>query len=520
VEIKTGRLNEELRVQAARAEALADERDQFFNSSRDLLAVAGTDGMFKRVSPSWERTLGWTEAEMLRRPYLELIHPDDREATIREARGLAEGRETVAFENRYVAKDGSYRWLDWTARLDRPGGCSIHCVARDVTARKQAEDRFRAVVEAAPNAIVMVDEAGRIVLVNELTERIFGYARSELLDRPVELLLPERFRAKHPDLRAQFFAGPSRRAMGSGRDLFGLRKDGTEVAIEIGLSPIPSNEGVVVLAAVVDITLRKRAEDELRGLNADLRRRSEEVEAANLELDAFSYSVSHDLRAPLRSIHGFSQAILEDNAGKFDPETEANFRRVQAAAKRMGQLVDDLLMLSRITRSEKVRQAVDLSALAGEVASDLRQGEPLRQVHLVVEEGLTAGGDPRLLRVVLENLIGNAWKFTSKLPRASIEFGAVDADGERRFFVRDDGAGFDMAYAEKLFGAFQRLHAQSEFPGTGIGLATVARVVHRHGGRIWAEAAQGRGATFWFTLPANGGTGGSHGEQAAAPAGG
>jgi len=229
-----------------------------------------------------------------------------------------------------------------------------------------------------------------------------------------------------------------------------------------------------------------------------------ELEATNRELEAFSYSVSHDLRAPLRSIDGFSQILLEDYADELDEDGKDYLSRVRTASQRMGRLIDDLLGLSRVTRGTINRERVDLSALAEEVAEGLREARPERTVEFSAQQGLKVWGDPRLLRVALENLIGNAWKFTAKEPEARIEFGVDEKLSVRGrvpvYYVRDNGAGFEMAYADKLFGAFQRLHAADEFEGTGIGLATVQRIVHRHGGRIWAESEVGRGATFYFTL--------------------
>jgi len=235
-------------------------------------------------------------------------------------------------------------------------------------------------------------------------------------------------------------------------------------------------------------------------LEEQVQARTAELRAANQELEAFSYSVSHDLRAPLRSIHGFSQALLEDYGPQLDPPAQDYLRRVCGAADRMGTLIDDLLMLSRVTRTELRHEPVDLSAIASGVLAELGHEAPTRHVTTVVAEGLQASGDPQLLRLVLRNLLENAWKFSSKRPQATIEVGRLNGQTDA-VFVRDDGAGFDMTYADKLFGVFQRLHPPSEFPGTGVGLAIVQRVIHRHGGRVWAEAAPGRGATFFFTLP-------------------
>src|SRR5882672_5739297 len=242
--------------------------------------------------------------------------------------------------------------------------------------------------------------------------------------------------------------------------------------------------------------------------------RTAQLETANKELEAFSYSVSHDLRAPLRSIEGFSHALMEDSAEGLNEAGKDSLQRIIGSTVKMGQLIDGLLNLSRVTRTQVKGGTVDLSALAREIVADLRQGENGRQVECVVAEGAVAEGDPALLRSVLQNLIGNAWKFTRKRDLARIEFGIDGGSGETRYFVQDNGAGFDMAFADKLFGAFQRLHGQNEFPGIGIGLATVQRIVNRHGGRVWAIGAPDKGATVYFTL-GRGGTNGGQEDRAA-----
>lgn len=239
---------------------------------------------------------------------------------------------------------------------------------------------------------------------------------------------------------------------------------------------------------------------ELQDRNEALQRNAAELLAVNDELDAFAYSVSHDLRAPLRTIDGFSQVLLEDYTPRLDEAGRDSLRRVRAATQRMGTLIDDLLKLARVTRAEVTIERVDLSALAAEVAEELRGASPEREVDLTIAPGLEVRGDSRLLRVVLENLLRNSWKYTANQPSPQVEFGAIELDGERVFVVRDNGAGFDMKYADKLFGVFQRLHSAAEFEGTGVGLATVRRILLRHGGRIWAEGAVDRGATFYFTL--------------------
>jgi light-regulated signal transduction histidine kinase (bacteriophytochrome)/HAMP domain-containing protein len=239
---------------------------------------------------------------------------------------------------------------------------------------------------------------------------------------------------------------------------------------------------------------------ELQQSNDALQRNAAQVLAANKELDAFAYSVSHDLRAPLRSIDGFSQVVLQDYADKLDDAGRDALQRVRAATQRMGMLIDDLLKLARIGRAELRREPVDLTGLVQEIVAELQQATPDRQVEFAIAPGLKAQGDARLLRVVLENLLRNSWKYTAKQPQPRVEFGSVEVNGGRAFIVRDNGAGFDMKYADKLFGVFQRLHSAAEFEGTGVGLATVQRIITRHGGRIWAEGAVDQGATFYFTL--------------------
>ncbi len=283
-------------------------------------------------------------------------------------------------------------------------------------------------------------------------------------------------------------------ALSTGLRRFGTGDFGTPIAIttrdELGDLARHAN----YMAASLDRLDRERKKAEAA------------LKISNQELEAFSYAVAHDLRAPLRGINGFSQALIEDWGDKLDDEAKQSLNRIAAGAGRMGQLIDALLALSRVSRAELQHEAVNLSQVAEGVAKQLRIAEPDRAVRFTLQEGVTAEGDVRLLRAALENLMGNAWKFTSRGANPEITFGETAENGERVYFVKDNGAGFDMAYATKLFAPFQRLHAAREFEGTGIGLATVQRIVHRHGGRIWAQGAVGEGATFKFTLASTGGT--------------
>ncbi|MBI4319778.1 MAG: hypothetical protein HY675_14915 [Chloroflexi bacterium] len=273
--------------------------------------------------------------------------------------------------------------------------------------------------------------------------------------------------------------------------------------IEDSAAPILDQDGNILGAILVfrDATERRRAQAERERLLVELERRATELAAANQELEAFAYSVSHDLKAPLRTVDGFSQMLLEDYADRLDDQGKEYVHIVRQGSQRMAQLIDDLLSLSRINRSEMIRQQVDLSELAQRAAIDLKRSQPERRVEFAIAPGLLVDGDARLLRVALENLLGNAWKFTSHHRTATIQLGKEDRQGQAVYYIRDDGAGFDPAFAGKLFSAFKRLHNDDEFPGNGIGLATVQRIIHRHGGQIWAEGAVERGATFYFTIP-------------------
>jgi PAS domain S-box-containing protein len=383
--------------------------------------------------------------------------------------------------------------------LESAEGILVTAAIRDISVRKaaekhlaQMEGRYRGLLEAAPDAMVVVNQGGDIILLNVQAEKQFGYRRDELLGQKVKNIIPEGFaeRLLADGLRSAEDALAQQ--IGTGIELSGRRKDGGEFPIEIMLSPLESAEGILVTAAIRDITERKRHEGTLQEKNIQL-------EAAVDELEAFSYSVSHDLRTPLRAIDGFSRILLKQYGPILPEEPREYLQLVRDNTVQMGHLVDDLLAFSRLGRQALKKRQVATGTIVAQVLRDARGRAEGRSVSVSVGETPSVWGDPSLLKQVFVNLIDNAFKYTRLRAEAVIEIGSRESGGECVFFVRDNGAGFDMRYADKLFGVFQRLHRAEDFEGTGVGLAIVQRIVQRHGGRIWAEAAIDRGATFFFT---------------------
>src|SRR5918997_1727269 len=502
----------------ARLEAILaelGESEQRFRATFEQAAVGvahvGPDGRWLRVNDKLCEMTGYTREELSRLTFQDITHLDDLQKDVEHLGRLLAGEISIySTEKRYLRKNGSVVWINLTVSAvgDTPGHVKYFITnIVDVTERRmvqealsRSEERYRAVVEQSAEGLYLVDGGTRRILeTNPALQNMLGYTAGELCG----MALHEVVAHARADVEANV-----ERTLREGtrfiRERGYRRKDGSVVEVEIAASAIDYGEKRVICAAVHDITERKRAEEAMRRFNEELedrvRRRTAQLQAANEELEAMSSSVSHDLRAPLRAMTGFAQILLEDYGDGLDEAGRDYLRRIQEAGQRMGVMIDDLLDLSRLARREMRHDEADLSALARGVAEDLTRVEPRRRARFAIADGISATGDAGLLRVVLENLIENAWKFTSREPEAMIEFGAVEREGRPAYYVRDNGVGFDKAYAEGIFDPFRRLHGEEEFEGTGVGLATVARIVRRHGGDLWAEGEVGRGATFFFTL--------------------
>ncbi len=450
--------------------------------------------------------IGKTDYETVSAAEADFFRADDRQV-------METDRSKMNYEESQTMPDGSRAWLRTSkVPLHDKDGRVIGMLGtyEDITDRKRAEEALQrekaftdAVLDSVPGLLYLFDDQGHLVRWNKRFEENIGYSTEELTGMyyldffegedkiRAEEAVGRVFHEGCADTEAKLVT------RGGVKRLFYF----TGVRLNIGGKAYLTGTGI-------DITDRKRAEEEVKKLNEELEQRvkdrTAQLEAANKELEAFSYSVSHDLRAPLRSIDGFSHIIIEDYEDKLDDQGKDYLMRIRRGCQRMAELIDDLLNLSRISRCEVNRRTVDLTGLAREVAAGLEAGEPQRRVEWIIAEGLTMNADSSLMRVVLENLLGNAWKFTRKQPEAKIELGITRQEEQPVYFVRDNGVGFDMAFADKLFGAFQRLHTRDEFEGTGIGLATVHRIIRRHGGRIWVESRVNQGTTFYFTLSING----------------
>ncbi len=511
----------------AAAVLAASERrfSDMFKFSPNAIVITNSDGFIVQANPQVETLFGWDCKELVGQP-VEVIMPPELRAghvSLRE-RYLQSPVPRPMGGNlpnlRGMRQDGTIFHIDISLTpLELDDGQLVAATIVDTTERKLAQERIEALnsdlerlveqrtaallaterrfsdlFNLSPDAIAITNSDGIIVQANRQVETLFGWDRLELVGQPVKMLMPPDLRASRADIRDHYLQSPVSGTTGDNfSNLRGMRRDGTEFPVDMIVTQIGSGDGRLLATAVRDITWRKQAEDALR--HAKLR-----AEATNLELEAFNYSVAHDLRAPLRSIDGYSMVLFEDYADKLDQEGMTCLRQVRESTKHMAQLIEDLLGLSQVSRGELHRERVDLAAITRTVLKRLQSDCPDRTVELIIPAELVVFGDARLLRIVLENLLGNAWKFTGNRAQGRIEFGQQVAEGRTTYFIQDNGAGFDMAYVNKLFGVFQRLHTASEFEGTGIGLVTVQRIIHRHHGTVWAEGDVDRGATFYFTL--------------------
>jgi PAS domain S-box-containing protein len=479
IDIRKQKLNEE------KFSALLD-------TAPDATVIVDEKGLIQMVNLQVENLFGYTRDELVGKPVEILIpaelrhkHVNHRADFIKEARIRSMG---AGIELRAVRKDNTSFPVEISlSPIKTKEGLLVSASVRDITNRKKSEEKFRSLLDSAPDATVIVDEKGTIQMINHQTENLFGYTREELIGKPVEILIPDDLRGRHGQHRASFAQTPRVRAMGAGIELHAVKKGGIMFPVEISLSPIQTEEGMLVSASVRDITIRKELENELKKTNA--------------ELEAFTYSVSHDLRAPLRGIIGFTAILEEDYAANLDEEAKRITGIIKSNTIKMGHLIDDLLAFSRTGKQELVKTDINSRALVQGVIADLQEQNPTEGITWHVRDLLPVKADINTIRQVWINLISNAIKYSGSVKNPVIEIGSLFDNGEIVFYVKDNGVGFDEQYKHKLFKVFQRLHNPEEFEGTGVGLALVEKIVSRHMGRVWGEGKPNEGATFYFSLP-------------------
>jgi PAS domain S-box-containing protein len=494
-------ITERKRIEMATAHLAA-----IVESSDDAIIGKDLSGIVTSWNGGAERIFGYTAPDMVNQPILRLIPPERQPEETEILDRVRRGESVRHFDTVRLRKDGRRVDISVTVSAVRDASGKIvgaSKVAREITERKQAEaalqaseERYRALFEYAPDGIVIADQQGYYLDANTSMCRMLGYTRDELIGLHASDIVTQ---AEIPHIGSAL--GMLQAKSDHQREWQFRRKDGSTFPADVIATQMPDGN---LLAVIRDITERKQTDDKIRELNAELEervaRRTAELEASNRELEAFSYSVSHDLRAPLRAVDGFSQAVLEDFGPALPAEGRRQLQVIRQSAQRMGGLIDDLLAFSRLGRQPVGKRAVEPASLVGAVLETLDAQREGRRVEVIVGGLPVCQGDPALLKQVWINLLSNALKYTRKRDQAVIEVGCRRQTEENVYFVRDNGAGFDMRYADKLFGVFQRLHRAEDYEGTGVGLAIVQRIVHRHGGRIWAEAAPDHGATFYFTL--------------------
>ncbi|WP_240523314.1 PAS domain S-box protein [Polaromonas sp. AER18D-145] len=496
----------EQKAAEAHTRALETQLATTLESITDGFCLIDKDWKFTFLNGQAERMLQRRRADLLGKLLWQEFPKTLGGAIERESRLAVEQQRTIRFETFYQPLG---TWFDIHVY---PTDAGIAVYFQDITQRRLEHAQLRLLETAVSrlNDMVVIteaeafDDAGpRIVFVNDAFERHTGYSRREVIGNTSRLLWgPKTQHAELDRIRTAMEKWAHVRS-----EVVVYTKAGRELWLEIDITPITDETGRYThwVAVERDVTERRRQQQEILSLNRDLEDRvllrTAQLATANKELESFAYSVSHDLRSPLNTIHGFSQLLAKIDAEHISEKGKHYLNRIGVGVMQMGELIEGLLTLAHLSREQLKLEGVDLSALARRIENECREREPGRQVEMTVQDGLIAQGDPRLLSAVLQNLLANAWKFSSKQLQARIEVGSeLGAEDDTIFFVRDNGAGFDMAFTHKLFGTFERLHSPGDFPGTGIGLATVKRVIERHGGRVWAEGKPNAGATFFFTL--------------------
>ncbi|MHB0867164.1 MAG: PAS domain S-box protein [Thermoleophilia bacterium] len=462
------------------------------------IARMGIDGRWLEVNQKFSDIVGYTPQELMKLTFQDITHPDDLKNDLEYVRRLISGElENYSMEKRYIRKDGSEVWINVTGSgVRKPSGEPEYFIStvEDISEKKRAQTeliQMSKVFMDGSNPIIIEDLNGNVTRVNKEAERVYGWKSDELVGRPITTLDAPEYHEQSLELRERCRRGEAV------RNVEGIRcdKSGRKIPVLQTLSLLKDEMGnpEVIASMAQDITEFKQAQEQ--------KRRVAEVEAANRELESFSYSISHDLRAPLRAIDGFSQIIVEDYRDRLDEEGKRLLDVVSDNAQKMGDLINDILSLSRLGRQQIKPSEIDMKNLAQSTIDELRAAVPERKMVFKMENLPPAYGDRVLIQRVMSNLITNAIKYTGNEEIAVMEIGGSRENSECTYYVKDNGVGFDMQYADKLFGIFQRLHSDEEFEGTGVGLSIVQRIIHRHGGRVWAEGKVGEGATFYFTLP-------------------
>jgi PAS domain S-box-containing protein len=468
-------------------------------SAPTAMVMIDQTGTILLVNAEMERLFGYHREELLQHK-IEILLPERFKAnhpgmrsrffTTPESRRMGAGRDLFA-----ARKNGTEFPVEIGLNpVNTDEGQFVLAAILDISERKRLEMLFRATVESAPVAMVMIDTTGTIQLVNSEMERLFGYERQVLLHQKIEVLIPQRYRAHHPGLRTGFFDTPQARRMGAGRDLNGLRRDGTEFPVEIGLNPVQTEDGTLVLAAIVDLTERQRAAD------AALRRTNEALERSNIELQRFAYVASHDLQTPMRNVASFVELLQATYTDQLDAQANDWIGRIVQSVKQLQTLVRDLLEYSQVDAQAHPFTPVPGREVFDAAVTLLESSIRESGAQVSCGELPVLTGDRSQLVQLLINLIGNSLKYRgTEVPQIRVE--ADRLDGEWRIMVRDNGIGIDPRYHDRIFEIFERLHDQRSHPGSGIGLAVCRRMVHRHGGRIWVESESGTGSRFYFTIP-------------------